>query len=87
MGLTRIDNLFDAGLSYPVVIALVAEFVVMLSCRLLTYWNFPSLMGMLNGRVPLFGKYTHLLFCRELDDKIDTTHVCTVNMKLLPVAC
>ncbi len=32
-------------------------------------------------------KYTYLLSCRELDEKIDTIlTVCTVNMKLPPAA-
>lgn len=34
----------------------------------------------------VLGKYAYSLSGRELDDKIDTTRVCTVNLKLEPAA-
>lgn len=43
-------------------------------------------MDFMKGSVCHFGKYAYILSCRELIDKIDTTLVCTVNMKLPPAA-
>ncbi len=33
-----------------------------------------------------FRKYSNSLSCRELDEKTESSHVCTVNMKLQPAA-
>lgn len=47
MGLTRINNLSNAGFSSTVLIAQVVDFETVLSCVLQKFWQFPFLTGML----------------------------------------